>query len=268
MKMVTLAKKLPGFHQYDPVVALTCLGDELFVLRDRDVSQVEVYSTKTSEDFTQRRQISVSDLDTDVCSDMTSCVRRRCLYISDGKNSRIHKSTSTGDVIAKWPVPNTPVGVSLTPTNNLLVTCYEIRKLVELCSESGDCVRQVELQSDIVRPWHAIQLASQLYVVLHTGDELSMINVVDFDGRILPKTPTSACSRVPQLRWPYHMATDRDHFVFVADHENNGLILLSPSMEFLRRISLKQRPHRLYLDHATRCLYVGHHSGDVTVIRV
>jgi len=138
-----VVKKLPVSH-YDPVLGLTCLGDELFILRKRNEDHVEVYSTETSQDFAGLRQFTVNNLETRHSNDMTSCPRRRCLFISDSSNSCVHKSALNGEMIARWRVSISPVGLSLTPSSSLLVTCPHSRKLLELCADSGECIRQVQ----------------------------------------------------------------------------------------------------------------------------
>ena len=250
------------------MVGLTGLGDELFVLRNRDADQVEVYSTKTSEDFAQLRQFSVKDLGKHISNDMTSCARRRCLYISDWKNWCVLKSALNGDVTAKWRVPYSPDGLSVTPSSSVLVTCCDGRRLLELCSDSGECVRQVELQSDIVRPWHAIQLASQHYVVSHGDKELSGVCMVDGDGQVLASYEGPYRSDVTQLYWPCHVTTDLDNSVFVADYENRRIVLLGPGLELKSHIEIQQWPYRLHLDQVTRRLYVGHLEGEIHVMQV
>ena len=140
---MNVIKTLPGSNL---VVGLTCIGDKLFVLLKRNNDHVEVYSTKTSQNFARLRQFSLAGLDTRHCNDMTSCARRRCLYISDWKNSCVHLSALNGTLIAKWSVPGPPVGISLTPREIVLVTCRNSRILMELdlSSESGQCIRQVD----------------------------------------------------------------------------------------------------------------------------
>ena len=67
------------------------------------------------------------------------------------------------------------------------------------------------------------------------------------------------------------MAVDEDsQFIFVADCLNNRVVMLSPTLEFVRHISEGlSHPRRLYLHHATRRLYVGQHDdGDVDVIQL
>ena len=166
-------------------------------------------------------------------------------------------------------MPYYPDGISLTPTNNLLVTCCDSRRLVELCSESGECIRQVEPQSDIVRPWHAVQLGSGgHYIVSHGDKEGSGVSVVDSDGLVSLSYGSRYRSDVTLLYWPCHVTVDRDHSVFVADNENRRVVLLSARLELVRDIQLERWPYRLYLDHVTRRLYVGHVEGEVHVIQV
>ena len=136
------------------VVGLTLLGVELFVLYRKDDNQVVVYSAETSADYEQLRQFSIHDYQDNYYCDITSCERHKCLYISDIQN--IHKLTINGELIGKWPMGGGRIGLSLTPSNNLLTgDCTEID------NESGKVIRQVALQSDIECPRHAVQLADQ-----------------------------------------------------------------------------------------------------------
>jgi len=260
---MTVVKTLSGC---DAVIGLTCLGDELFILHERDDNQVEVYSAET---YPALRQFTVHGLVKHFFHDMISCAQLNCLYISDPDNSCIHKSKPSGEVIAKWPLSAAPYGLSLTPSNNILVICPDSCKLLELCSESGKCIRQVQLQSDIRYLMHAIQLTAQYYFLSYTdGDKLARVCVVDVDGQVSPSYGRHPGFDVTQLNGLYHMTTDQHNFIFVGDIEKHRVVLLSPSLELVRHIDLQQEPIKLYLDRVTRRLYVGHQSGDVTIIQV
>ena len=251
------------------VVGLTCLDDELFVLHQREDNQVEVYSTKTS--YVLLRRFSVNGLGKHRHNDMASCERRRCLYISDCSNRCVHKSTPNGDVVAMWPVPDSSTGLSLTLNNNLLFTCRESRRLLELSSESGECVRQVDLKSDIEEPRFALQLSSELYVISHCGVNLHRVCVVDAhsDSQVSLSYGRQPGGDVTQFTFPTHVVVDRDDFLFVGDWGNHRVALLSPRLHLVRCINFKdQQPGRLYLDHVTRRLYVGFVNGDVTIVQM
>jgi len=280
---MNVVKMLPG-HGW--VTGVTCTGDELFVLYQRQKKeQVEVYSTKTSDDFRRLRFLSFEGLAKHRHNDITSFVQGKCvrLYISDHENRCIHKSALDGKVTDKWPVFNKPCGLSLTTNNNLLVTCYnygeEIGELVEFSGESGECIRRVDLDQSIAgRVYHAVELhgdgpSPTLHYVFsqsYDGDARSKVSVIDADGQVSLNYENYA-DAARKLVLARHLAVDRHNFVFVADREggrrNTGVVLLSPGLQFVRRIELEEAPTRLYLDHVTRRLYVGQ-LGGVTVVQV
>jgi len=180
--------------------------------------------------------------------------------------------TSKALATRKWSVPGAPCGLSLTPVGgNLLVTCRLPNKLVELSVDSGQCVREITLQSDIEYPYHGVQLTTGQYVVCHCDwDTLHRVCIVDDDGRVTRSYGGQRGSDVGQLRGPRHLAVDEDsQFIFVADCVNHRVVMLSPTLEFVRDISEGlSYPRRLYLHHSTRRLYVGQSGGGVVVIQL
>ena len=58
----------------------------------------------------------------------------------------------------------------------------------------------------------------------------------------------------------------KTQFIFVADRRNKKVVLLSPTLEFVRYYSAKLTcPHRLYFHHTTRLLYVGDYDYTVVI---
>jgi len=275
-------KTLPGFGW---VIGVTCLDGKLFVLYQREREQLEVYSTKTSEDFKRLDLFTVEGLvgEWHRHNDMTSSPKDKCLYISDHDQSCVHKSAMDGKLIKSLTVPKSPCGLSVTLNNTLLVMCYHVcpetravsRKLVELCGKSGTYIRELELQDDTKHPYHAMQLygdsSTRQCVIAHSccNDSQSKVAVVDLDradSRVLQRYAETDTHPLIFVR---HVAVDRHNFVFVAD-EHGGVVVISPSLQFVRCVEVDQRPipaTRLYLDHATRRLYVGRLNG-VTIIQL
>jgi len=261
------------------VHGMTSVDDELFVLLERDVNPVVIYSIN---DYQLLRHLSVPGLER--VNDMTSCVRHKCLYMSDHIKSCIHRydlSSTFSAVrkliarshISRWPVRDKPVGLSVTPSCNLLVTCRgEPSKLIKFSADSGQCVREITLQSDIVHPWHSVQLTTGQYVVCHGvgSDILHGVCLVGDDGKVTRSYGGPRGSDVGQLNIPRHLAVDKDsQCIFVADRDNDRVVLLSPTLEFVRYVTEKLScPCRLYLDQATRRLFVGHVTGDVVVVQL
>jgi len=266
---------------------VTSVDDELFALLVyRRDNQVAVYSIN---DYKLLRHLSVPGIPgykPDVDSDITSCVRYKCIYMSDCQNSCVHKYDLKGTSIAvikrlvgsdikKWSVLDSPRGLSVTLSCNLLVTCQGKRnKLVEMSADSGQRVREIELQSDIKYPHHSVQMTTGQYLVCHGGgsSDLHRVCVVGDDGKVTRSYGGQCGSDVGQLNYPCHLAVDKDsQFIFVADNNNNRVVLLSPTLEFVRYVTEGLSwPCRLYFHQATRRLFVGEavHSGAITVVQL
>ena len=269
------------------VRGVTSVGDELFVLLQRDANQVAVYSIN---DYQFQHHIQLRELKH--CYFMTSCVQHKCLYMSDEDNKYIHRydlssgpskvitpvKRFTDKRISKWSVPGKPRGLSVTPSSyNLLVACWEDDKsckLVELRAERGQVEREITLQSDITDLHHAVKLKISQYVVCH-GDinTLHRVCMVDAAGIVTRNYGWELGSGVGQLNNPRHLAVDEDsQFIFVADCLNHRVVLLSPMLEFVREFSEGVKdPRRLYFHNTTNTtqrLFVGNSYGDVAVIEL
>jgi len=248
------------------VRGVTSVDDELFVLLHRDENQVAVYSI---DDYQLLRHLNVPDYNPDTFSDMTSCVRHKCLYMSDHDNTCIHRYELASSANSKLPLSSRPFGLSVTSNCNLLVTCQgEPNKLVELSADSGQRVHEIALQSDECSH-HSVQLSTGQYVICH-GSVLHRVCVVGDDGKVTRSYGGQHGSDVGQLYYPRHLAVDKDsQFVFVADEWNHRVVLLSPTLEFVRYVSEGlSEPCRLYFHQATRRLFVGQWGRSVTVIQL
>ena len=267
------------------VYGVTSVDDELIVLLCRHDNQVAVYSIN---DYQLLRHLNVPQF---TPREITSCVRRyfmspetspndpmsyvrrKCLYMSDFYNNRIRMYDFVGSTfsqVSQWSVPGQPFGLSVTPSCNLLVTCREPNKLVELSADSGQCVREIALQSNIVSPEHGV-LTTGHFVVCHgvRDNNLHRVCVVGDDGKVTLSYGDQPGYDVGQLNCPRRVAVDKDsQFIFVADRDNRRVVLLSPTLEFVRCVSKGlSGPRRLYLHQATQRLFAGR-GGDVTVIQL
>jgi len=248
------------------VRGITSVDDELFVLLHQDSDQVAVYNIRN---YKLLRHINLLGLKENRYNDITSCVRHRCLYVSNNERRCIHKFQLTSGAVTKWSVPGSPCSLSVTPDCNVLVVCgYPCSKLVELSADDGQCVREITLQS-VLDPYRAVLLATGQFVVCCGDWERSYYQVclVDAEGKL------SASQHKPLVvGCPTHMAVDEDsQVIYVSDSER--VVLLSPTLEIvgeLREGLSGSRPLRLYLHHATRRLFVSldQRKDDIIVIRL
>jgi len=261
-------KKISSDHR---ILGITSVGDELFVLlrRDDNLDQIAVYSIK---DFKLLHHLNLPPLQAAYVSDMASCERRKCLYMTEhDEKSILRYDLASGDT-SKWPVRGKPCGLSVTSSYNLLVACREPNKLVELSADSGECLQEIVLQSDIENLWHGEQLATGQFVVCHGSRSrvLHRVCEVGIDGKLLRSYGGQWGCETEQLDCPFSLAVDRDsQFIFVADYKNDRVVLLSPTLEFVRYVSEGlTRPCQLYLHQSTRHLFVGQWGEGVIIIQL
>ena len=239
---------------------MTSLDDELYLLRPkRGKDEVEVYSRSTNK---LQRQLTVPGLKG--LADMTSCKHNRCLYISDHINKCVHRVELQGKV-TNWSVNDSPSGLSVTDQYNLLVTFYGVSKLKEFTT-SGQQLRVISLQSGIVHPNHAVELSSGQFVVCHgQGGDQTVHGVckVDVSGHVTQRYVSDSATTGGQLNVPRHLAVDVNEFIFVVDHNNRRVVLLSSSLSYVRQLESRDlqlvegaKPWRLCLDVNRRRLYV------------
>ena len=242
----------------EPLYNVTSLDNEIYVLRWKETEQIEVFDAGSYELV---RCMTVPDLEG--FADMTSCDHSRCLYVSDYINDCVHRVEVKDGTVTQWPVSDGPCGLSVSETaHSVLVTCHDVCAIKEFTSR-GDPVRTITLTDDVTNPWHAIQLASSEFVVCHGGleDPLHRVCRLDSDGCVVQSFGgPPGCTDPRQLNVPWHLAVDEREFVFVADHDNRRVVLLSPRLDYLREVVARDRlrwdPHRLCVDAVRRRLYV------------
>ena len=63
-----------------------------------------------------------------------------------------------------------PHALSVNSVCNALVTCRVVGKIKEFTT-AGKLIRVISLQSDVVNPWHTVELTRGKYIVCHGLDE-------------------------------------------------------------------------------------------------
>ena len=98
----------------EPVLGVTLLAGEIYLLRWKERDQVEVYDVTT---YRLKRRLTVPD--TPHFIDMTSCEHNRCVYISDECCDCVHRLDVQG-AVTQWDVIDLPEGLSVNAAHNVL----------------------------------------------------------------------------------------------------------------------------------------------------
>jgi len=106
------------------VHGVTSLADEVFLLRNKERDQLEVYDATT---YCLQRCLTVPNIRSFV--EITSFEHYLCVYVSDSVVECIHRLDSQGKAVTQWPVNDEPFGLSVNRAHNLLVTCWIVRKV-------------------------------------------------------------------------------------------------------------------------------------------
>ena len=198
---------------------------------------------------------------------MTSCEHYHCLYIGDHIVQCVRRLHVYG-AATRWPVNDNPAGLSVNAAHNVIVTCDVVRKIKEFSSH-GDLLREVTLPDGVIHPRHTIQSRSGQFIVCHgvRGDPIHRVCMISADGRhIVHSHGGQRGSDTGQYDVPSHLAADSSEGVFVIDSGNRRVMLLSPSLNYIRQVvpsgklkwrpDIKWHPNRLYLYVQRRRLYV------------
>jgi len=234
---------------------VTLLAGEIYLLRDKERDQVEVYDV-----ITYRLQRCLTVPNARWFTDMTSCELNSCVYIGGYFGNCVHKLDVQG-AVTHWHINDEPRGLSVNAAHNVLVTCPRVRKIKEFSSQ-GDLLRELTLPDDVINPQHAIQTRSGQFIVCHgsLGNPVHRVCMISADGHIVHSHGGQQGSNTDQYDEPRHLAVGDNEFVFVADHYNGRVTLLSPTLEYVRQVvsrdQLKGEPWCLYLDTRQRLLYV------------
>ena len=196
------------------------------------------------------------------------------MNVSDYYDDTVYKVQLTVDnKISKWSVGGGPRGLSINTACNLLVACYDDKKIQEYTT-SGSLVREICLKSNdgkSLSPRHVIQLTSGQFVVSCCEVTYGVDDVVELDanGQVLVSYRNQLQSTTKQnFSYPRHLAVDKNNeFILVADNCNNRIVILSRSLNCRARefnvMSVDgglQYPRCLHFNESQGRLFVGEGS--------
>jgi len=270
--LCTVGQVVHTLPEGEVVAGVTLLAGEVYVLREKERDQVEVYEYDVIR-YHLQRCLTLPKIRG--FTDMTSCEHNRCLYFTGLKESLkyIHRLDvgAVGGAATRWPVKlnDEPAGLSVNAAHNVLVTCSFVRKIKEFSSH-GDLLRELVLPDDVIHPHHAIQIRTGEFIVCHgVGliDAVHRVCKISADGRnVIKSHGGQRGSDIGQYDEPRYLAVDNDECVFVSDSNNRRVTLLSPTLDYVHQVvSLdagKWLFCRLCLDIHRRHLYVADNEWE------
>jgi len=201
---------IPGGNK---VRSVTSLGDDVFVVRDPNQQQIEVYDAKTS---TVKRHIAVPRL-SNLCPGLAACPYNNCLYASDYDRDNVRRVELSGsNAKMTCSVARSPAGLSLNTDRNLIVVSGGERKL-QIFTTHGILLQNVQLQVDIDCPWHAVQLPATSQFLVSRSSSLHRVCLVGVDGAVVRSYGGQWGSELTEMNEPRGLAVDREGRVLVAD---------------------------------------------------
>jgi hypothetical protein len=255
------------------IVGLTSFDNRrLFVLRSPSKRQIEVYDTTAFVLQQTLKVAGLSDGEMNGVNALTSCVTNNCLYVSDFERRTVYKLELAGDSqILNWRVGRGPTGLSINTVRNLLVTCH-LAKQIQEYAPNGSLVRAISLRKS---PWHTIQLAENQFVVgLTVAAWLYDVCEIDAEGHVVISytsllQSTSSYANLTQstaenkFHMPRHLAAYRNECTFIADCDNNRIVMFDYSLQRITMLNQSvdgsnlNKPHCLCVDESANLLYVG-----------
>ena len=198
--------------------------------------------------------------------DIASCSHFNCLYISDLTNDTVHRiQLHPALEQTHWPVEGEPEGISVTDKFYVVVVCYKFNHIKEY-STSGVLTREVKLDSEIERPWHAISssfIAGGKFLVGHgtsTGSLNRICAMESGNGSSCHSYGSKPGSELGQLNEPTHLAFDSHGNILIADHKNNRILVINRTLQMNQvlippEFGLKD-PLKIFYDELNKRFYV------------
>ena len=242
---------------------VTYLGDEMFIVHDEEAA-VQVYDVDA---LSLKRSLPVTGLTE--AWDLTSCVQNNSLYCCNFNGDCVFQIDVKGNA-TRWSPHGSVYSLSVTANSNVLVTIEHTSKL-NMFTANGCLLREINLQQSAPGPLHSVQLSDGQFLVSHGGKNRAC--VIDDDGKLVQCYSGPIGFGVGQIQTLYHLIVDNQGFIAAADYFNNKVVLLSPSLTYVKELisadkGVPQNPFRMYFDKRRGQLCVaGHGCGSLSVFR-
>ena len=211
-------------------------------------------------------------------SDIGSCEKENCLYVSDFKEKCVWKITRTTDyehTIIKWLATDyQPRTLSVSSGGQLLMVNDSLSTLM-IYGSDAELIRSIQLPEDMKNPRHAVETSIGNFIILHfcienegKGENWSMkrlpkkklvVSELTRNGEIRRFTSSI---KPQELSYSGYLSLNSDDQVFVADTSNHSVTLLNSDLRSNRNFCLawertkSLRPRNLCYDEGKKQLII------------
>ena len=230
-------------------------------------SNKDPYNRLDSEDWTIPEMLYPEDI--------VASIKNNALFIVDpyNRNNCVWKIQMPEVRIQKWLIGGLDYTLSTTPSGNLFmlskkqtvgsagktIWCVNTYSAVDAC-----LLKSIPLPSNMKYPEHVQQLSRSM-IILYRKEQIDewAVSELTVDGRIVRSFHSSAVDSIP-FKNAWHIAIDEKGNVFVADRDNNRVVMIDSKLKKSKTIktfsnNFYQRwPSRLCYVKNRRELIVGH----------
>ena len=194
------------------------------------------------------------------------------LYVSEYEDQLIHKIQLSEESVSNWTVNDgTRLKLSIAKNGNVIVSIWRPAKIFEYTS-FGNLVREIvvnRFDANLIGLLHAIQMEGDKFLVCHAVTTHHRVCMIDNSGRVIKCYGGNEGSGIGHLNMPFCLAIDRNGFILVADRDNNRIVQLNSSLEYISETVGIQKPHRILLNEDRGRMYVIEgNDGSLTVFDV
>ena len=180
------------------------------------------------------------------------------LYVSENCDELIHRNQLPDETVSNWTVEGSLLTLSIAKNGDVIVASCDPAKIFEYTS-GGTLVRKIAVNqhdSNLISLQHALRLDVDKFLVCHTKKTHNRVCIIDSTGVVIKCYGESKGSGKGQLNLPLHLAIGRNGSILVADCDNNRIVQLNASLEYIKEFVGFKRPWRLLLKEELGRLYV------------
>ena len=161
------------------------------------------------------------------------------------------------------------MSLSVTAKSNVLVTSCVVGKLIEFTT-NGRVLREIDLGRVSVPVFHSVQLSNGQFVVATVFEKC--VYMIKDDGEPVQSYSGQIGPYAGQLLNPRQLVVDKQGFVAVVANISGNVVLLSPSLTYVRELvtvdkGLAKYPFRMCFNEKRSLLFVAGIDDGLSVFK-